>query len=70
MDMDEGDRVGRFVILRDAEGRLHAVAATAVAAVCEEDGATILLLPGGRLIRVERGLETVLGWLVAAHSVP
>lgn len=60
----EGERVGRFVVLRDADGRLHAVAATAVAAVCEEDGASVLLLPGGRMIRVEQGMETVLGWLV------
>lgn len=62
--MDDSDRVGRFVILRDAEGRLHAVAATAVAAICEEGGMTILLLPGGSLIRVDRGMETVPGWLV------
>lgn len=62
-DLQDGTRVGRFVILRDADGRLHAVAATSVAAICEEDGASVLLLPGGRMIRLEQGLETVLGWL-------
>ena len=68
--LEEGDRVGRFVILRDAEGRLHAVAASSVTAVCEEEGASILLLPGGRLIRVERALETVLGWLSGSGAHP
>lgn len=66
--LHEGERVGRFVVLRDADGRLHAVAATAVAAVCEEEGASVLLLPGGRMIRVERELETVLGWLACGHQ--
>ena len=62
-DLHEGQRVGRFVILRDREGQVHAVAAGAVGALCETDGGALLLLPGGRLLQTERTLVTVLGWL-------
>ena len=60
----DGTRIGRFVVLRDVEGRVHAVAAGSVGAVCEtEDGDTPLMLPGGKIVRVGRGIATVLGWL-------
>lgn len=59
----EGTRVGRFVVLRDLEGRTHAVAAGSVAAVCETDEGALLMLPGGRLVHVPQAMETVLGWL-------
>jgi hypothetical protein len=62
-ELEEGERVGRFVVLRDVEGRMHAVSATSVGAICEDDGGALLLLPGGRMIRVERPLDEVLGWL-------
>jgi hypothetical protein len=62
-DLEEGERVGRFVVLRDVEGRMHAVAATSVCAICEDHGGALLLLPGGRMIRVDRALGEVLGWL-------
>lgn len=61
--LEEGERVGRFVVLRDVEGRLHAVSAGSVGAICEDDGGALLLLPGGRMIRVERAMEVVLRWL-------
>lgn len=61
-ELEEGERVGRFVILRDVEGRMHAVSATSVGAICEDDGGALLLLPGGRMIRVDQPLEEVLGW--------
>ena len=32
-ELSEGERVGRFVVLRDIEGRVHAVAAGSVGAV-------------------------------------
>ena len=68
-ELREGERVGRFVVLRDVEGRMHAVSASSVGAICEDDGGALLLLPGGRMIRVERPLEQVLGWLeVGARS--
>ena len=61
--LQEGQRVGRFVLLRDMDGTLHAVAAGSVAALCQADEAVVILLPGGRMVRVEQPLETVLGWL-------
>jgi hypothetical protein len=56
-------RVGRFVVLRDIDGRTHAVAAGAVAAICETDDGALLMLPGGKLVHVPRPLEVVLAWL-------
>jgi hypothetical protein len=64
----EGTRVGRFVILRDLEGRTHAVAAGAVAAVCETDDGALLMLPGGRMVHVPQGLGVVLGWLTPSFT--
>ena len=60
---EEGERVGRFVILRDVDGVLHAIASGSVAAVCQIDDGALLMLPGGRMVRVARPWETVLGWL-------
>ena len=59
---EQGTRVGRFVTLRDADGILHAVAVTSVAAVCETDDGALIMLPGGRLVQVEHSLRTVLSW--------
>ena len=61
-EVEEGERIGRFVVLRDADGSLHAVTATAVSAVCEVDGSSLVLLPGGRMLRVEQPLLVVLSW--------
>lgn len=55
--------MGRFVVLRDLDGHIHAVAAGAVGAICTTDDGTLLMLPGGRMIQVPRSLETVLAWL-------
>ena len=62
-DLSEGERVGRFVVLRDIEGRIHAVAAGFVGAVCETDDGTLLMLPGARLLHVSQPMATVLAWL-------
>ena len=60
----DGQRVGRFVLMHDVEGRRHALAAGSVAALCEvDDGSSLLMLPGGRLVNVPRPLELVLDWL-------
>ena len=61
--MVEGERVGRFVVLRDMDGALHAIAAGSVGAVCETEDGALLLLPGGRLVHVGHSMRTVLGWL-------
>jgi hypothetical protein len=62
-ELADGQRVGRFVVLRDVEGNLHAVAAGSVGAVCETEEGSLLLLSGGRLIHVARPIRMVLGWL-------
>lgn len=59
----KGTRIGRFVILRDIDGRTYAVAAGSIAAVCETDEGALLMLPGGKLVHVARAMEVVLGWL-------
>ena len=59
----EGQRVGRFIVLRDLDGVTHAVAAGSVGAACATDEGTVLMLPGGRMVHVPRSLGTVLAWL-------
>ena len=59
----EGTRIGRFVLLRDLEGRSIAVAAGSVSAISETDDGALLMLPGGRMVQVPQAMETVLAWL-------
>ena len=59
----EDERVGRFVVLRDRDGHLHAVSSGSVSALCETEDGVLLLLPGGRLIHVARPMPVVLAWL-------
>lgn len=61
--LEEGMRVGRFVILRDVNGVTHAMAVGSIAAVCETDDGSLLMLPGGRMVHVPRAMDVVLGWL-------
>lgn len=61
--LEEGERVGRFVILRDTDGTTHAVAAVSVAAVCQTEDGALLMLPGGKLLHVPQPLRLVLAWL-------
>lgn len=62
-DLHDGGRVGRFVVLKDVDGTTHAVAAGSVAAVCQTDDGSMLMLPGGRLLHVPQPLSLVLAWL-------
>ena len=59
----EGARIGRFVVLHDLEGHVHAVAAGSVAAVCETDDGSLLMLSGGKMVHVPRPMTSVLAWL-------
>ena len=61
--LSEGTRIGRYVIVRDIDGRTHAVAPNAIGAACETDDGTLLMLPGAKLVHVPRKLSTVLRWL-------
>lgn len=52
---------GRYVIIRDRDGVRHAVARGSISVLREgEDGGTILLLTGGRMVAVPDGLEATL----------
>lgn len=59
----EGTRIGRFIFLRDLDGRSIAVAAGAVSAITATDDGALLMLPAGRMIHVSQTMETVLAWL-------
>jgi hypothetical protein len=62
--VSSGERVGRYVLVRDVEGRLHALALGAVSAICDDgEGGALLLLPGGRLIRIAEPVLAAVGWL-------
>ena len=61
--LQEGERIGRFLVLRDQDGCLHAVAAGAVSILREVDDGTLLMLPGGKMLLVARAMRTVLAWL-------
>ena len=61
--LEEGSRVGRYVLLRDADGCLYALTATAVAALCETEDGCLLMLPGGRIMRLNHPISRVLAWL-------
>ena len=60
---EEGTRVGRYVLLRDEDGCLHALSASAVAGLRECDEGCLLLLTGNRMLRVSHPLSRVLQWL-------
>ena len=62
-DLEEGTRVGRFLVVRDIDGQRHAVAVGAVSALGETEHGVLLLLSGGRLIHVPQPLEQMLHWL-------
>ncbi|HEY8614548.1 MAG TPA: hypothetical protein VIL69_25070 [Roseomonas sp.] len=63
-ELSEGTRIGRYLVLRDVDGRRHALSAGAVHAACEEDdGETVLFLPSGRALRIDVPLAILLGWL-------
>ena len=59
----EGERIGRFVVLRDLDGVMVAVAAGAVSAVCQTDDGALVALSGGRAVHVGRPLGMILRWL-------
>ena len=50
--LNEGERHGQLVVLRDVDGTTCAVAAEAVSAIRETDFGTLLMLSGGKLLEV------------------
>lgn len=61
--LEDGSRVGRYLVLRDADGWLYAVTANAISGLCECDGGCLLLLSGGRMVRSSHTLARLLLWL-------
>lgn len=61
--LEDGTRIGRFVMLRDLDGKAYALATGSVAALCETEDGSLLMLPGGRMLHVAQPMEVVLGWL-------
>lgn len=61
--LEDGERVGRYLIIRDVNGRRHAIGAGSVSAITEVDDGSLLLLPGGRLVEVPCPLDKILRWL-------
>lgn len=59
----DGERVGRYLVIRDVDGRRHAIGAGSISAITEVDDGSLLLLPGGRLVEVPWPLDKVLSWL-------
>jgi len=68
MKYASGDRLGSYIVFRDAEGRRHAVRQTAVLGVHETDEMqTAVSLPGGRIALLPERFGTVIEWLAAHH---
>lgn len=61
--LEDGTRVGRFVVVRDLDGKTYALAAGSVAALCETEDGALLMLPGGRMLHVAQSMEVILKWL-------
>jgi len=69
--MDGSEKIGRFVLFRDIEGRMHALSPTAVSAICDTgDGSSVLLLPGGKVIVVEHEVPQVAAMLSGISLSP
>ena len=57
------DRIGRYLLLRDLDGRQMAVSPTALLVAVQLDGGgTQVLLAGGRVLQFAEDLEAVVGW--------
>lgn len=60
-----GERVGIFVVLRDIEGRRHALRGNAIVGISDSDDLndeTVLTIQGGRTLLVRASMDEVLAW--------
>jgi hypothetical protein len=63
--MQQGTRVGGYVIIVDSEGLRHAIRATSVTAMSDADPAqdeTILQIGSSRTVCIPAALDRVLEW--------
>jgi hypothetical protein len=64
------ERLGRFLLVRDVEGTLYAVAPAAVLVVAAiEDDGTVAVLAGGRALRFSEDVRTVAMWFSGAAPI-
>lgn len=60
-----GERCGPFVLLRDVQGRRHALRGNAIVGMSETDeiaDETVLTIQGGRSLIVRASLDEVIAW--------
>lgn len=65
-DIVSGERAGPFLLLRDDEGRRHAIRASCLLALSdagEDGGVTAVQLSGGRTMTIRADFSDVLAWL-------
>lgn len=63
--MIQAERNGPFVVLRDVEGRRHALRANAIIGISEADEVgdeSVLAIQGGRLLLVNASVDEIVGW--------
>ena len=73
MEQQQGMRVGDYVLLIGEDGSRYAVRPRAIVLVHDEDptaDATIVHLPGNRLVRLPFALDEVLAWFHPTTPTP
>jgi hypothetical protein len=55
--------VGRFVVIRDVDGRRHAISAGSVAAICKTDDGVLILLLCGRTVQLAQSMPVMPEWM-------
>lgn len=71
--LEQGERIGSYVFLIDADGLRHAVRSNSVIVASDSDVSrdeTVLQVGGGRVIRVAASLDEVLHWFGAEFWRP
>lgn len=61
--MESGTRIGRFVVVRDVDGRLHAIALGAISAVSDDGEGGAMLMVHGMRLHVEQSVEAIMVWI-------
>jgi hypothetical protein len=69
-DLEGGERINGFVIVRNRDGDLHALRGGAISGLSNTDGSTVVALYGGRCLIVDRPLLTVLSWFGPGVGMP